>query len=96
MLRTVNLRRVATALDADAQVHDGEALAAEQQNRLEDLVAQQLRLDQLDGAAVDLDQTAALLAIRDGDRRLLATKGLDRLRRRARASVEGEREERGP
>merc|ERR1719263_457906 len=51
----VDLRRVATTLDADAQVHDGEALAAEQQDRLEDLVAQQLRLHQLNGAAVDLD-----------------------------------------
>ena len=76
----INLRRVATTLDADAQVHDGEALAAEQQDRLEDLVAQQLRLDQLDRAAVNLDQATALLAVRDRNSGLLATKGLDRLR----------------
>jgi flagellar hook-length control protein FliK len=74
--RTVDLRRVPTTLDADAQVHDGESLAAEQQDRLEDLVAQQHGLNQLDRAAVDLDQAPALFALRDGNSILLAAEGL--------------------
>ena len=78
---TVDLSSVTTALDADADVHVGKAVLTQQQNRLEDLVAQDLRFNQLDGAAIDLDQTAALLAVRDGHGRLLAAKGLDRLRR---------------
>ena len=80
-MRTVDLRRVPTTLDADAQVHDGESLAAEQQDRLEDLVAQQHGLNQLDRAAVDLDQATALFAIRDGNSILLAAEGLHGLRR---------------
>ena len=34
VLRTVNLRGEAATLDADAHVHDGHALLAEQQERL--------------------------------------------------------------
>jgi hypothetical protein len=45
--RTVDLRHVAAALDADAHVHVGEARAAEQQHRLENLEAQNLGLNQL-------------------------------------------------
>ena len=77
----VDLRSVATALHADAQIHDGKALAAQQQDRLEDLVAQHFRLDKLDGAAIDLDQATAFLAVGDRDSVLLPAKGLDRLHR---------------
>ena len=62
----VDLRRVAATLHADADVHVGEALAAEEEDRLEHLVPQRIRLHQLDRAAVDLDQAAPLLAVRDG------------------------------
>ena len=90
--RTVDLRGVATALDANAQVHDGEALAAEQQDGLENLVAQQIGLHQLNRASVDLHQAAALLAVRDSDSALLATEGLHRLLlSRGVRSVRGER-----
>ena len=57
----VDLRRVAATLHADADVHVGEALAAEEEDRLEHLVPQHLRLHQLDRAAVDLDQTRPFL-----------------------------------
>merc|ERR1719199_262535 len=75
----VDLRGVATALHAKTDVNVGKALAAQQQNRLEDLVAEHLGLDKLNGAAIDLDQATALLAVRDGHGRLLATESLHAL-----------------
>ena len=77
---TIDLRGVPTTLHADADVHVGEALAAQQQYRLEDFVPQHLGLHKLDRAAVDLDQAAALFAVRDRDGGLLTPEGLNRLR----------------
>ncbi|CAL5385889.1 unnamed protein product [Camellia sinensis] len=79
----VDLGGVATALNADAHVDAGEALAAEEEDGLVGLVAEDLRLHQLDGAAVDLDQATATLAVGDGHGRLLSAEALDRLYRRS-------------
>ncbi|EYU42682.1 hypothetical protein MIMGU_mgv11b023423mg [Erythranthe guttata] len=57
-----DLGGVTAALDADAHVDSGEALAAEEEDWLERLVAEDLRLDQLDWDSVHLDQSAAALA----------------------------------
>ncbi|CAL5329289.1 unnamed protein product [Camellia sinensis] len=75
----VDLRGVATAFDADAHVDAGEALAAEEEDGLVGLVAEDLRLDELNGTAVDLDETAAALAVGHGDCGFLAAEALDRL-----------------
>ena len=80
----VDLGGVTTALDADAHVNASEALAAEEEDWLVRLVAEDLRLHQLDGAAVDLDQTATTLTVGDGHRRLLAAEALDGLNRSGR------------
>eukprot|EP00327_Prymnesium_parvum_P030403 CAMPEP_0195566032 /NCGR_PEP_ID=MMETSP0814-20130614/820_1 /TAXON_ID=97485 /ORGANISM="Prymnesium parvum, Strain Texoma1" /LENGTH=155 /DNA_ID=CAMNT_0040701107 /DNA_START=200 /DNA_END=668 /DNA_ORIENTATION=+ len=77
---SIDLRGIPTTLHANADVHVGEALAAQKQDRLEDLVPQDLGLHKLDGAAIDLDQATSLLAVRDSDCRLLAAESLHGLR----------------
>lgn len=73
----VDLGGVASAADADPHVDSGEAVAAEEEDRLEDLEAEDLRLYQLDRTAIDLDQTTAALAVGHRDGGLLAPKALD-------------------
>ncbi len=74
----VDLWCMASSLHADAHVHTGEFLTAQQQDRLERLVPQNLRLHQLNGTAIDLDQASPPLAVCHGHRRLLAAKALHR------------------
>ncbi|GER42180.1 40S ribosomal protein S16 [Striga asiatica] len=73
----VDLGGVAAALDAYAHVDAGEAVAAEEEDWLEHLVAEDLGLDELDRDAVDLDKAAAALAVGDRDGRFLAAEALD-------------------
>ena len=65
---TIDLRDITTTTDADADVDVLEDLIAEDEDRLEDLEAEDLGLDELDGAAVDADEALALLADGDCDR----------------------------
>lgn len=76
----VNLGGVSTALDTDAHVDAGKTVAAEEEDGLEGLEAEDLRLDELDRTAVDLDEAAAALAVGDGHRRLLTAEALDLLK----------------
>ncbi len=57
-----------TPLDADTDVDTLELFPANEQHRLEDLVAQGLRLEELDGVAVHLQNANALLAVCHSDR----------------------------
>ena len=72
----VDLRHVASTFDADAHVDTGEAVAAEEEDRLVGLVPENFRLDELDRGAVDLDQAAAALAVGHGDGVLLTAEAL--------------------
>nr|GMD09921.1 ATP synthase F1 gamma subunit [Ipomoea batatas] len=80
----VDLGSVTSSFDANANVHTGEAVAAQEEDRLEGLVAEDLRLDQLDWDAVDLDESAAALAVSHCHRRLLTPEALNRFYRRRR------------
>ncbi len=62
------------SLDADADVNTLELFPANEQHRLEDLVAQGLRLEKLDRVAVHLQNTDALLAMCHSDRVFLFKK----------------------
>ena len=73
---TVDLRRVASSLHPDPDVHQGEALHAQHQHGLQQLQAQQLWLEVLDGLSIDLHQPSAPLAVRNGHAGLLTTKHL--------------------
>ena len=75
----VNLGGVSTALDTDAHVDASETVAAEEEDGLKGLEAEDLRLDKLDRTAVNLDESAAALAVGDCHRRLLAAEALDLL-----------------
>ena len=57
-LRTIDLRDVASALCADADVHPAEALLAQQQHGLHHLEAQRVWLHQLQGRACSPPTTA--------------------------------------
>ena len=95
----VDLRHVASTFDADAHVDTGEAVAAEEENRLIGLVAEDFRLDELDRGAINLDQAAAALAvgseISPSRSRSAISPSRDEERRRKRERGEEEREKRG-
>ena len=63
-----------TPLDADTDVDTLELFPANEQHRLEDLVAQGLRLEELDRVAINLQNSDALLAMCHSDRVFLFKK----------------------
>ncbi|GER28312.1 ERV-FRD provirus ancestral Env polyprotein [Striga asiatica] len=73
----VDLGGVTAALHADAHVNVDETVAAEEEDRLKHLVAEDLRLDQLDRYTIDLDQAAVVLVVGDRDCCFLAAEALD-------------------
>ncbi|KAG6480302.1 hypothetical protein ZIOFF_063782 [Zingiber officinale] len=80
----VDLRGLAAAADADADVDTREALPPEKEDGLEGLETKDLRLHQLDWHAVHLDQSTPALAVRHSHGRFLPAKALHGLRRRRR------------
>jgi len=79
----VDLRRLASAADADPHVDVLEPGAAGEHDGLEGLEAEDLRADELDGDTVHLDQPAPGLGVGHGHGRLLAAEALDGARGRA-------------
>lgn len=63
---SIDLRSVTTTLDTDADINVGEALLAQDEDRLKDLQAEDLGLDQLQGNTINTNQTLASLAMSDG------------------------------
>jgi ABC-type transporter Mla subunit MlaD len=63
--RTVNLRSVTTTLDTDTNVDVRNLVLANEEDRLVDLVPQDLGLRKLDGGSIELDQTLAALDVSD-------------------------------
>ena len=61
----IDLRRVATTLDTDADVDGTEGVLASYEDGLIDLEAENLRLEEVDGRTIDMDEAAALLGVRD-------------------------------
>ena len=62
----VDLGGVSAALDADPDVHVGEAVLAEEQEGLLELVLQGLGLNLVQGTPVHLDEAAPALAVSHG------------------------------
>jgi hypothetical protein len=62
-----DLGTVTTTTNAHANVQVGESLAAEQNDRLKNLGAQNLGLHELQRRTVDLDQTTTWTAMSDSD-----------------------------
>ena len=82
---------MASTFDADAHVDTGEAVAAEEEDRLVGLVPENFRLDELDRGAIDLDQAAAALAVGHGDGDLLTAEALHGFHGRRHSEVRGSR-----
>lgn len=66
LAKSVNLRGVTSAFNADAHIDTGEPVAARKQDRLKRLVSKDFWLNELDRDSVDLDQSSAPLAVSDG------------------------------
>uniref|UniRef100_A0A2M3ZMD1 Putative secreted peptide n=1 Tax=Anopheles braziliensis TaxID=58242 RepID=A0A2M3ZMD1_9DIPT len=73
----VDLGDMTTTAHADTDVNTGELLLAQQQQRLLQLVAQDLRLNLIQRATVHTQQALSTLAVRNGGGRFLATENLD-------------------
>uniref|UniRef100_A0A182TWB2 Uncharacterized protein n=1 Tax=Anopheles melas TaxID=34690 RepID=A0A182TWB2_9DIPT len=71
----VDLCYVTAAAHADADVDAGELFLAEQQQRLLQLVAQDLRLDLVQRAAIDTQQSLSALAVCNGGGSFLRAMG---------------------
>jgi hypothetical protein len=72
----VNLRNMASALHPAADVHIGELVKTNNEERLVDLESENLRLDKLERASIDLDETTTGLAVSNGGRSFLLSKRL--------------------
>lgn len=88
----VDLRGVTSTLDADAHVNTGEAVAAEEEDRLKRLVPENFWLDELDRNPINFYQPTATLAVGDGHRRLLTTETLHGFSRRRHGCVQTRRD----
>ena len=75
---SVNLGRVTTTLDTDADVDLTVPVGAEEEDRLPNLETESLRLDKLDWDTVDLDEALALLNKCDGNSLTLTSECLNR------------------
>lgn len=76
----VDLRRVTTAGDAQANVDVSEALGAEQEQRLEDLRPQALGLQEVQRRTVQLHQALSIAGdVRNSDSSLLPAEALHRV-----------------
>ena len=75
----VDLGHVAAALHANAHVHVGELLLADNEDGLVALEAEALRLEELERLAVHVDEATAALGVGDRHRVLLAAVDLHRV-----------------
>uniref|UniRef100_A0A182KI90 Uncharacterized protein n=2 Tax=Anopheles christyi TaxID=43041 RepID=A0A182KI90_9DIPT len=73
----VDLGNMTTTVHPDADINTGELFLAEQQQRLLQLVAQDLRFDLVEWATVHTQQSLSALAVSNGGGGFLASEDLD-------------------